>query len=72
MSNDSTLARARNPVMCLRLEKESEKENQRTVCLERLVGLALHKEELGKNGQVVVNSLCTHLLVNLGDGGSSV
>ena len=28
--------------------KESEKENQRTLCLEELVGLALHEKELGK------------------------
>ena len=55
--------------MDLRLEKESEKKTQRALCLEELVGLALHEEELGKNGQVVVNSLRMHLLVNPGDGG---
>ena len=45
---DSTLVRAHNPDMDLRFEKESEKKTQRTFCLEGLVGLALHEEELGK------------------------
>ena len=34
--------------MDLRLRKKPEKENQRTLCLEELVSLALHEEELGK------------------------
>ena len=45
---DSTLVQAHNPDMDLRLEKESENKTQRTPCLEELVGLALHKEELEK------------------------
>ena len=47
-SNDSTLALARNPIICLRWRKKPEKKNQRMICLPQLVGLALVKEDLGK------------------------
>ena len=60
------------PLCALGLEKESEMKTQRAFCLGELVGLVPHEEELGKDGQVVVNSLCVHLLVNpCGDGGLS-
>ena len=44
---------------------------QRALCLEALVGLAPHEEELGKNECTKVNNLHLHALSNPGDGGSS-
>ena len=65
---NSALARAHDPDMCLRcfffFKKKSEMRAQRTLCLEALVGLAPHEEELGKDERVVVNILRTHLLAN--------
>ena len=56
--------------MCLRCFCESETKTQRALCLEVLVGLAPHEEELGKNERVVVNILLTHSLANpIGEGG---
>ena len=37
---------------------------QRSLCLEALVGLAPHEEELGKNEYTVVNTLRTRVLSN--------
>ena len=51
------------PICALGVEK-SETETQRTLCLEVLVGLAPHEEELGKNEYTVVNILHTHALPN--------
>ena len=40
------------------------------LCLEALVGLAPHEEELGKNGYSEVNNLCSRVLVKpFADGG---
>ena len=61
---DSALARAHDPDECLRCLKKSEMKAQRTLCLEALVGLAPHEEELGKSEYTVVNNLCTHVLSN--------
>ena len=49
---------------------KSEMKTQRVLCLEALVGLAPHEEELGQNERVVVNSLLMHSLANpVGEGG---
>ena len=43
---------------------------QRALCLEALVGLAPHEEELGKNGYTEVNNLHSRVLLNpIADGG---
>ena len=60
---DSTLVLVHNPDMDLRFERESENENQRMLCLEELVGLVLHKEELEKMDKLQSNNLLAHLLL---------
>ena len=51
------------PICALGVEN-SEMKTQRTLCLEVLVGLAPHEEELGRNGYTVVNILRTRVLLN--------
>ena len=51
------------PICALGIGK-SEIETQRALCLEVLVGLAPHEEELRKNEYTVVNTLRTRVLSN--------
>ena len=62
----------RTTPLCALGDEKSEIEAQRTLCLEALVGLAPHEEELGKSGYTEVSNLRSHVLSNPGDGGSSV
>ena len=45
-------------------DEGSEIKAQRTLCLEALVGLAPHEEELGKNEYTEVSNLCSCVLSN--------
>ena len=69
MCNNSILTRACNPVMCLRF-KESEKKRPKNNLSTSASWLSLGRRRSGKDEQVAVNNLCTHLLENpVGDGG---
>ena len=50
--------------MCLRYLEKAEMKTQRVLCLEVLVGLAPHEEELGKDGYTEVNNLLSRVLLN--------
>ena len=69
---DSTLVWVHNPDMDLRLRRKPEKENQRTICLPQLVGLALVEEDLGRMNKSQSITYAHTCCWNPGDGGSTV